>query len=353
MKRYAVIMAGGVGERFWPLSRAERPKHLWNITGGDCLLSQTFARLSRFVPKSNIIIITNSAQVEGIQKYCPEIPQENIVSEPMGRDTTAAVGLAMLLVKERAGDENSSFAVFPSDQVVNDVEGFSKTVEKAFEVAEKGDRLVTIGIAPTFPATGYGYIKRSTAEDGVYKVERFFEKPNEVRAVQYLESGDFYWNAGIFVWQTSSIAKALKDNVPNSYKIFEEIERGLKAGGDFAKLATEYYPQIEKISIDFSVMEKSQNIWVVPSNFDWDDVGSWAAVERHFKSDDKGNVINGEFYSCDATDCVVFDTANRTTALVGLKDIVVIHSGDATLICRKDCTEKVKDLVRILPTKLK
>lgn len=202
-------MAGGVGERFWPLSRAERPKHLWNITGGDCMLSRTFARVARFIPKSNIMIITNPAQTSGIQKYCPEIPKENIISEPFGRDTTAAVGLAMLLVRLRAKGDESSFAVFPSDHAVSDAEGFSETVLKAFEVAEKGDRLVTIGIVPTFPATGYGYIKRSfDGEDGAYRAERFYEKPNEMRAVSYLESGDFYWNSGIFVWRTPSIEKA-------------------------------------------------------------------------------------------------------------------------------------------------
>lgn len=346
-------MAGGMGERFWPLSRAERPKHLWNITGGDCMLSRTFARVARFIPKSNIMIITNPAQIKGIKKYCPEIPQENIISEPVGRDTTAAVGLAALLVRLRAKGDESSFAVFPSDSAVNDAEGFSETVLKAFEVAEKGERLVTIGIKPTFPATGYGYIKRSSEEGGAYKVERFYEKPNEMRAVSYLESGDFYWNSGIFVWLTSSISNALKDNAPKTFGIFEKIRTGIEGGGDFDKILAEYYPQIEKISIDFSVMEKSQNIWVVPAGFDWDDVGSWAAIERHLKRDEKGNIVNGEFYSCDASGCVVFDTANRATAIVGLKDIVVIHSADATLICRKDCTEKVKELVRILPPKLK
>lgn len=346
-------MAGGVGERFWPLSRAERPKHLWNITGGECMLSRTFARVARFIPKSNIMIITNSAQIGGIQKHCPEIPRENIISEPFGRDTTAAVGLAALLVGERAKGAESSFAVFPSDHAVGDLEGFSETVMKAFEIAEEGDRLVAIGIPPTFPATGYGYIKRSFEEDGAYKAERFYEKPSEARAVQYLESGDFYWNAGIFVWQTSSIANALKSHLPKSFEVLEKIKSEAEGGGNLMEAASKFYPQIERISIDFSVMEKAQNIWVVPAKFDWDDVGSWAAIERHLKRDEKGNIVNGEFYSCDASECVVFDTADRATAIVGLKDIVVIHSADATLICRKDCTEKVKELVRVLPPKLK
>ena len=352
MKRYAVIMAGGVGERFWPLSRAGRPKHLWNIVGGEeCLLSQTFSRISRFVPKSNIMIITNAGQIGAIKKFCPEIPAENLIAEPAGRDTTAAIGLAAVLVESRACGGESSFAVFPSDQVVEDVEGFSETVMKAFEVAEWGDRLVTIGITPTFPATGYGYIKRAAERGGAFEVEKFYEKPSEVRARQYLESGDFYWNAGIFVWKTSSILSALERNVPKTYEIFGRIKSNLDSGKDLQCAAAELYLQIEKISIDFSVMEKSANVWVVPAEFDWDDVGSWAALERHFSKDASGNISNGELYSCDASDCVVFDADSRATAIVGLKDVVVVHSADATLICRRDCTEMVKDLVRSLPQK--
>ena len=352
MKRYAVIMAGGVGERFWPLSRAGRPKHLWNIAGGEeCLLSQTFSRIARFVPKSNIMIVTNAGQIGGIKKYCPEIPAENLVAEPAGRDTTAAIGLAAVLVKSRAAGAESSFAVFPSDQLIEDAEGFSETVMKAFEVAEEGDRLVTIGIVPTFAATGYGYIKRAAERGGAFEVEKFYEKPDRARAEKYLASGDFYWNAGIFVWKTASIMSAMERNVPKTFEIFCRIKSNLDSGKDLRGAAAELYPQIEKISIDFSVMEKSDNVWVVPAKFDWDDVGSWAAMERHVKKDSRGNVAVGELYAQDAGGCSVFDASGRATAIVGLSDIVVVHSADATLVCRKDCAEKIRDLVRSLPQK--
>ena len=345
-------MAGGVGERFWPLSRAERPKHLWNIAGGkECLLTQTFSRISRFVPKSNIMVVTNALQIGGIKKYCPEIPHENLVAEPCGRDTTAAIGLAAALVESRAGSADSSFAVFPSDQLIEDAEGFSETVMKAFEVAEEGDRLVTIGINPSFPATGYGYIKRGKDRGGAFEVEKFYEKPDEARAKKYLESGNFYWNAGIFVWKTSSILSALERNAPKTFEIFEKIRANLNSGKDVQNAAAELYPQIEKISIDFSVMEKSANVWVVPANFDWDDVGSWAALERHLKKDSQGNVAVGELHAQQAGGCSVFDAAGRATAIVGLSGIVVVHSADATLVCSKDCAEKIKDLVRSLPQK--
>ena len=352
MKRYAIIMAGGAGERFWPLSRKTKPKHLWNVTGAKkCLLSMTYSRACGVVNPENIFVITNAEQVEAITATCPEISRKQIIVEPAGRDTTAAIGFSAVTVKRICGGEESSFAVFPSDHVVADENAFARTLGLAFEVAEGGDRLVTIGIKPTFPATGYGYIKRGEIFDSdlgtYYKVARFFEKPNLARATEYVESGDFYWNAGIFVWKTSSILSALEKNVPQTFSILKKIETA--EATELTKIVAELYPQIEKISIDFSVMEHADNAWTVPSRFDWDDVGSWAAVERHCAKDCNGNVTIGEVFAKDAKNCVVFDSAKRATALLGVEGLVVVHAPDATLICKKEYAEKLKELVRVLP----
>ena len=241
--------------------------------------------------------------------------------------------------------------MLPSDHVVKDVQAFSETLGEAFRLAESGDNLVTIGIIPTFPATGYGYIRKGEKFGGgeYYKVSRFFEKPNLERATEYLNSGEFFWNAGIFLWKTSSILSAIDKNVKGAGDILRRIE----SAPDFNKTASELYPQIEKISIDFSVMEHADNAWTVPAKFDWDDVGSWTAVERHCPKDADGNTVIGELYAKDSKNCLVFDAAGRATALLGVEDIIVVHSPDATLVCKKQCAQSLKELVKILPDKLR
>ena len=328
MERYVVIMAGGAGERFWPLSRARE------AVGGE-----------------NIFVVTNPEQVEAITLACPEIARDKILVEPAGRDTTAAIGFSAAYLKRISGGKDCSFAVLPSDHVVKDVQAFSETLGEAFRLAESGDNLVTIGIIPTFPATGYGYIRKGEkfGSGEYYKVSRFFEKPNLERATEYLNSGEFFWNAGIFVWKTSSILSAIDKNVKGAGDILRRIE----SAPDFNKTASELYPQIEKISIDFSVMEHADNAWTVPAKFDWDDVGSWTAVERHCPKDADGNTVIGELYAKDSKNCLVFDATGRATALLGVEDIIVVHSPDATLVCKKQCAQSLKELVKILPDKLR
>lgn len=356
MKRYAVIMAGGAGERFWPLSRRSKPKHLWNVAGGEsCLLSMTYARARRAVEPENVYVVTNAEQVGAIASVCPEIARDKIIVEPAGRDTTAAIGLSAAYLKKIGGGKDSSFAVFPSDHIVSDAEAFARTIGAAFEVAESGGGLVTIGIVPTFPATGYGYIRRGekfSADFGeYYKVARFFEKPNLARASEYAASGEFYWNAGIFVWKTSAILAAIEKNAPGTGKILREISAAPDSG--FFAAARRLYPQIEKISIDFSVMERADNAWTVPAKFDWDDVGSWAAAERHMPRFADGNAAVGELFAADSKNCAVFDAAGRATALMGVEGLVVVHSKDATLVCKKESAEKLKDLVKTLPERFR
>lgn len=356
MKRYAMIMAGGAGERFWPLSRIKKPKHLWNVTGADaCLLELTLKRVSKLVDFKNIFIVSNAEQCEAILEVCPTLSHEQLVAEPLCRDTTAAIALGSILVEKLSGGDDASFAVFPSDHLISDDEAFVHSLNEAFGAAEKTSGLLTIGIKPTFPATGYGYIQKGKKLDGFecFKVNRFFEKPNAERAESYVASGQFYWNAGIFVWKNSAIQQQLRENAFAESKVFEDMRKSILDGCNVEDALAEFYPKIEKISIDFSVMEKAKNAWVVPAGFGWDDVGSWSAIERHYQKDLKGNIAVGEFFEKDANNCVVFDVAGRATAIVGVSDLIVVHSKDATLICRKHCAEDLKTLVRQLPQKFR
>lgn len=353
--RYAVVIAGGAGERFWPASRIERPKHLWDITGsGACLLEQSFRRLSRIVPEENILIVTNKEQVEGIKKYCPFISENRIFAEPEGRDTLAAVATGALLAELLGGNEDAVVAVFPSDHVISDEESFKRTAERAFAVAERGNFLVTIGIKPTYPATGFGYIQAGLAFDGGgnargFDVLKFHEKPSPDAAQRYLDAGNFYWNAGMFFWKISSIREAIRKNAPEFSSIFLKIEERLKRSEPYARVFAEFYPKLEKKSVDFAVMEKADNVKVVPAEFDWDDVGTWTAAGRHLPHDENGNAFRGNVFSESSSGNIVFDASGRTTAVFGAKDLIVVHTDKVTLICPKSEAERLKTFVRGLP----
>lgn len=358
MKRFAVIMAGGAGERFWPVSRISKPKHLWDITNaGSCLLEQCFRRISKIIPPENILIITNKEQVNGIREACPFIREDRIIAEPFCRDTLAAVGTGAILAEHFAG-EDALVATFPSDHVILDEAAFTETVEDAFCAASQGDVLVTVGIRPTYPATGFGYIQAGAQTDGLafpcFTAEKFHEKPTLDKAQAYLAGGNFFWNAGMFFWKSSSVRKAITQHVPESASAFDALAQALNSGSAVPALLEQFYPQIEKKSIDFAVMEKADNIRVVPAKFDWDDVGTWPAAARHLPKDDSGNALAGTAFLKDASGNLVFDaTAQRKTALFGVSGLVVVHTPDATLICTQERAEELKNLVKTLPPELR
>lgn len=358
MKRFAAIIAGGAGERFWPVSRIARPKHLCDITGaGTCLLEQTFRRLEKCVPAEHIFVVTNREQVAGIREACPFIPAERIVAEPQGRDTLAAVALCALCAENFAGESDAALAVIPSDHVIRDTANFARTAGKAFDVAESGDFLVTVGIVPVRPATGFGYIQAgaqfSAGEPPAFDVEQFHEKPDEETAKAYIARGNFFWNAGMFFWQTSAIRRAVARHAPQCAAVFEKIRAEIAAGTPLADALAAHYAEIEKKSIDFAVMEKADNVKVVPATFDWDDVGTWPAVERHFAADACGNVCRGRVFADDSRGNLVFDASGRTTVLLGAENLIVVHTPDATLICDRAHAESLKALVRRLPPELR
>jgi mannose-1-phosphate guanylyltransferase len=354
-KRFVVIMAGGRGERFWPESRIARPKQLLPIVGDKAMLAQTIDRLAGLVPAEDVFVITNVEQREAVLEVCPELDPAKVIGEPIGRDTAAAVALATVLVRRE--DSNASFAMLPADAVIHDATGLRATLESAFAVAEAQPVLATIGITASFPAIGYGYIQQADvmgefAQRPVYTVKRFVEKPDLKTAQGYLASGDYFWNAGMFIWSVPSIVAELEKNTPTLWQALQAIDAGLAAGDDIDSLLATHYPQLEKISIDYAIIEKANNVVMVESGFDWDDVGEWPAVARHYPADEAGNVVRGHAELKNASNNIVYcrDDAHLV-ALLGVKDLIVVKTEDATLVCHKDKAQEIKELVKAIGAK--
>lgn len=348
--RYVVIMAGGKGERFWPASRLSTPKHLLPIVGETPMLTQTVERVAGVVPRENIFVLTTQAQLAGVRAACPQLPEANLVAEPMGRDTAAATGLAMLLVKQR--NPRATLAMLPADHVIHDTAEYGRLLDTAFAAAESADVLVTLGIKPTEPATGFGYIEQSgpwktIAGREVLAVKRFVEKPDLATAQAYLATGRYYWNAGMFVWRVPVVEAGLRQHAPELHAGLAAIETAAASAGWTQALA-DGYPHLKKISVDYALMEKSTNVVVVPATFDWDDVGAWPAVANHFPKDAAGNVLRGLAVVEAGAGNIVVSTAGHLTAVVGVSDLVVVHTADATLVCPKDKAQEIKALLKRL-----
>lgn len=342
-----VIMAGGKGERFWPKSRLKMPKQFLNIYGDRTMIQQTVDRLKRIMPVENVFIVTNPDYADIISKQIPDIPTGNILLEPMGRNTAACIGLAALHTERL--DKESVMVVVPSDHVIKDEDEYIETLKTAVEKAYQGDYLITIGIKPEHPETGYGYIKcdrisgETISNNGVYPVEKFVEKPDYNIAVKYVESGDYLWNSGMFIWKTSSILRAFKDHMPDLYNALNVIKAHMDKD-DIEKVLYEEYSHLESISIDYGIMEKADNVYVVPGDFGWDDVGSWTSIERLYQKDEQGNVINGNVISIDTKKCIIAGS-DKLIATLGLEDVIIVDTEDATLICSKDKAQNIKEVL--------
>ena len=357
--RFVIIMAGGRGERFWPLSREKMPKQLLTLLGKKSFLQEAVERVLPLVPAKNIFVITNEAQLPEVRKQLPKIPRNNLIAEPMGRDTCAAITLGAALVGARS--TTGVMAVLPADHVIPDEKKFQQVLSDAFDVAAQGQAIVTIGIKPAEPATGYGYIHvgqelptppgAKKTKTTFFKAERFVEKPNFETALEYVNSGQYRWNAGMFVWSFITVTNGLEKHQP---EMFAACQRWFKAAGNPARLAkalAKEYPDIKKISIDFALMEKAQNVIVADGAFEWDDLGAWNALARHIKQDAEGNCAVADFIHVDAARNIIYDarTKNRTPiAVVGLRDSILVQTDDAVLLAHKSQAQKVKDLVRRL-----
>jgi len=348
-ERYIVIIAGGKGERFWPQSRAERPKQLLPIVGDEPLLTQTVKRVLPIVPAENILIVTSAVQEKGVRSVCPQVPPANIIAEPEGRDTAAAVGLAAAIIGAR--DPDGIFAILPADHVIHNGKKYQSDLKAAFEAAAKEPVMVTIGIAPTEPATGFGYVqagkvRHTIRRKKIYEVKRFVEKPNLPKAKQYLRAGSYYWNAGMFIWSVSVVETAIAKFAPELDVGLEKIRVALSKGRKLVPVMKKVYPTLKKISVDYALLEKSDNVVMLPSTFDWDDVGAWPAVARHYKADKAGNVGRGRRVTEEAKGNIIFSEGNHLVAVVGADDLIVVHTPDATLVCPKDRAQEIKAAVK-------
>jgi mannose-1-phosphate guanylyltransferase len=358
--RYVIIMAGGKGERFWPVSREKTPKQLITLLGGRSFLQQAVDRVLPLVPLKNILIITNEVQAPEVRKQLPKLPKQNVIAEPLGRDTCAAVTLGAALVGARS--TTGVMAVLPADHVIPDEKKFQLVLADAFDLASRGQAIITIGIKPTHPDTGYGYIRVGEAlppPQGVksYKTafsraEQFVEKPDLDKALEYLNSGQYRWNAGMFIWSFVTITEGLQKHQPGMY---EACQRWFKVANNpekLRKVLAKEYPDIKKISIDYALMEHAHNVIVADGAFGWDDLGSWSALGRHLKPDAEGNCAVGEFIHVDGARNIIFDARSKDRrtpiAVVGLRDAILVQTDDATLLAYKGQAQKVKELVRRL-----
>ncbi len=347
--RFAVVMAGGRGERFWPLSTSKRPKQVLSLVGGRPMLAQAVERLKGFIPPERVIVITNASLVDVSREAVPELPAENIIGEPFGRDTAAACALGAAIVKARC--ETGSFCILTADHVIKDVKIFQQTLDEGFTLAEADDSLVTIGITPTFASTGFGYIAcgdsiETEGSVSFRKAERFVEKPDATTAQQYVDSGNYFWNSGMFIWSASTLLKALGAYQPSLLAMAEAMQGVVDRDSFDTCLAVEY-EKLEKISIDYAVMEKADNIVTASGTFRWYDVGSWPALEDHFEKDSASNIAIGDCKALDATGNVVV-SENHLTALIGVHDLVVVQAKGVTMICPKDRAQEVKAMVQLL-----
>jgi mannose-1-phosphate guanylyltransferase / mannose-6-phosphate isomerase len=350
---YAVILAGGSGTRFWPLSRETRPKQMLQIVGEDSLLRETIKRIHGFVPGKNIWIVTTEDKAQDTRFHIDSLgslaKEIQFINEPLGRNTAPAVGLAALYLNEISPE--SIMVVLPSDHAIPDPEKFLRDLKLAVQGA-KEDSLVTFGIKPVRPETGYGYIKiRSKMKSkGLLKVDRFFEKPDLKTAKRYLSHGGYFWNSGIFVFKASKILAELRKFIPSLHKKLVSIPPSAIPSGTAGRghaSWSERYATLEPISIDYAIMERSPDIWMVPAKFRWSDLGSWAALDEVIKKDKTGNILRGNTINIGSENSTVF-AGDRLVATIGLKDMVVVDTPDATLITPKERVQEVREIVETL-----
>ncbi len=351
---YALILAGGSGERFWPLSRRKKPKQLLRLISKRTLLEETVARLDGLVPLERVLILTNVEQEAAVRELLPKFPKENILAEPAKRDTAAAIALGAGWVAAR--DHGATMLVLPADHVIKDRAAFQKTLMAAVQAAEETGALVTIGIKPTWACPGFGYIecgepvrlRAKGIETAIHRVLRFREKPNTDLAESFLRKGNFRWNAGMFVWSVPTVLSEFNRQSPELANFISQ----LRAPENFEKTLEARFSKLPKISFDYAIMERADRVLVVEAGFDWDDVGSWTAVANYFKRDEKNNAANCPITAVDSTGNIVSDQDGTNIALLGVHNLIIVRTDDALLICHRHQAEKIKDLVGKIPPEL-
>jgi mannose-1-phosphate guanylyltransferase len=349
---HCVVMAGGSGTRFWPQSRRTMPKQFLRIGAQQSLIQQAVARLDGLAPPENIWVVTGAGHVAEARRQLSAVPADRFLAEPCGRNTAPCIGLAA--VRLLAEDPDAVMVVTPADHLIEPVEAFHGAVRAACRlVADQPQSLVLFGVPPTYPATGFGYLRRGeplAAPPGAYRVATFQEKPDQATAERYLASGESLWNCGIFVWSATAIVEALAEHEPAIGQRLERLRRGWDSGRWDAAVAEEL-PAMPSISIDYAVLERSANVCVLEAPFTWDDVGSWQALARLIAPDDAGNAVDGLFCGVNARGCIVRGAGDHLIAAAGVDDLIIVHTSDATLVARKDDEAALRRLVSELESR--
>lgn len=343
---YVAIMAGGIGSRFWPLSRVNYPKQFLDILDtGKTLIQQTFERYRKMVPEENIYVVTADEYVELTQKQLPDLPAENILGEPFRKNTAPCI--AYVSFKVQLKNPDSTIIIAPADHLILEEEKFRAVTHEALNFVNHFNALVTIGIKPTYPNTGYGYIQHEVMEaaPSVYKVKTFTEKPNRELAQTFMASGDFLWNSGIFIWKVKNGLQAFHKHLPEMYELFSAEEQHFNTPGEKAMIES-VYPLCSSISVDFGIMEKAGNVYVIPAAFGWSDLGTWNSAWENMEKDYLENAVSGEnVIVFDATRCIVHVPEEKLVVLQGLDDYIVADTEDVLLICKKEKEQEIKDFV--------
>lgn len=337
-----LILAGGGGTRLWPLSRSDSPKQFQPLLNNKSLLQETADRAKKIANWSDIYVIAPKKYKQQVQEHLKEIPVQNIILEPSAMNTAPAIGLAAMHLAKK--DPKEVIAVLPSDHFIKDEEQFIQILKRAENIAAKGTHLVTLGIMPTHPETGYGYIKAEKMfEKGSFLVERFLEKPDKKTAQKFVNSGEHFWNSGMFIWRADTILKAFQNLMPGTYKALEETLVALESGDD--EKAVIAFEKTEKTSIDYGIMEGSKNILVIPASFGWSDLGSFITLKKILKTDKNGNTLEDKLVTIDSNNCFVKNQTKKVISLIGLDHIGVIETEDVLLVCDLRESGKIKDLL--------
>lgn len=351
---FTLIMAGGSGTRFWPRSKSIKPKQYLNLFGDDSLLQSTIKRFSTFTSLGNIFIVSGKSQSLVLEEQTAILPKENLIYEPVGKNTLPCIGLAAMFAEKENPD--GVMVVTPSDHLIENDELFRDTVLAAVKIAEERNGIVTVGITPAYPATGYGYVKTENEITGTekirqFKVEKFVEKPNEATASDYLKQGGFYWNSGMFIFKIPVFMDAMKQFAPELYNNLRKIQAEFGTPS-FEKTLDTVYRAVESISVDYGIMEHAKNIYLVEGNFVWNDLGSWESVYLNSEKDKNGNAVTGESVIVDSKNSYIY-SENGIIALVGLDDVIVVQEGNTTLVCKRDKAEDIKKVVDQLKSERK
>jgi len=345
---YHVILAGGSGSRFWPKSRQDTPKQLLKIIGDESMIRLTYKRLQKISKADNILIVASKTICKKIQIEIPEIPENNYIIEPSGKNTAPAIGLAAINILKR--NQNAIMGVYPSDHLIMDEKKFKAIITIACEIIFSENALITIGIKPTYPATGYGYIQLKTIKEnklkGVYRVKKFVEKPTEKVATKYVSSGEFLWNGGIFLWKAKTILEEIKTFMPNLHKSLNSLYNAIDES-NYKMMVKKQWNLIESESIDYGILEKSQNVFTIEADFKWSDLGSWKSLFSILTKNSDQNYYEGDIISVKSKNNLVI-SPNRLIAMVGIKNLTIINLDDATLIVPHENAEEVKDIVNML-----